>query len=142
MTGRKSRRTTETADVVDQSMKEDDDSNFQSDDSNERATCPLFMEGLPPDFETNPGLSAIASLLNDDQQDEEHEDPKKKSEEAISLDNKPIPRPGGGKAQRKSTRRKDRPSKPYERTSHSSGPTRKDSSTMGEAQLFLKMWKL
>jgi hypothetical protein len=54
MTGRKSRRTTETADVVDQSMKEDDDSNFQSDDSNERATCPLFMEGLPPDFETNP----------------------------------------------------------------------------------------
>ena len=38
----------------------------QNNDADE-ITCPLFMIGLPKDFATNPQLAAIASLLKDDE---------------------------------------------------------------------------
>ena len=47
-------------------MKDTDD----NDASEEEITCPLFMTGLPKDFASNPGLSAIASLLEDDEEEQ------------------------------------------------------------------------
>ncbi|KAG7336831.1 hypothetical protein IV203_035418 [Nitzschia inconspicua] len=40
-------------------------SDHDSDSSTTITSCPLFMEGLPRDFSTNPQLAAIASLLED-----------------------------------------------------------------------------
>jgi len=48
----------------DEDSKDDKDSG----DDNE-ATCPLFMEGLPRDFSSNPALAALASLLEEDEGD-------------------------------------------------------------------------
>ena len=49
---------------------EKDDENDESSDSGSM-TLPLFMDGLPKNFATNPQLAAIASLLNDDEDVEE-----------------------------------------------------------------------
>ena len=42
----------------------------QSDSDSGAMACPLFMEGLPRDFATNPQLAAIASLLDDEVREE------------------------------------------------------------------------
>ena len=47
-------------------LKDTDD----NDASEEEITCPLFMTGLPKDFTSNPGLSAIASLLEEDEEEQ------------------------------------------------------------------------
>ena len=44
----------------------DGDSEIITNDNSKAITCPLFMDGLPGDFSTNPALAAIASLMNDD----------------------------------------------------------------------------
>lgn len=93
--------------------------------------CPLFMDGLPSDFSTNPGLAAIASLF-----DEESDDtaPKKKEYEA------PSTTVGGGKLRRtpaRSERRND--GRPYQNRQRESETK---AASVGETHLFLKMWKL
>ena len=55
----------------------DDDCGGDSDDNSESQTttiCPLFMDGLPKNFATNPQLAAIASLLDDTVAEETAED--------------------------------------------------------------------
>jgi hypothetical protein len=90
--------------------------------------CPLFMDGLPSDFATNPSLAALASLL-DDNADESC--PKTKESQT------PTPRAGGGKVQRKPNRSKCNDG-PYKRDND----RQKGDANIGEANLFLKMWKL
>jgi hypothetical protein len=53
---------------ADAAMEDHDDDG----DSN-TSVCPLFMQGLPQNFSTNPQLAAIASLLEDAVQEEEEE---------------------------------------------------------------------
>jgi hypothetical protein len=100
-------------------------------DDNEKL-CPLFMDGLPSDFSTNPGLAAIASLF-----DEESEDsvaPKKKEYET------PSTRVGGGKLRRTPARSKRKnDGRPYQNRQRKSDTK---ATSVGETHLFLKMWKL
>ena len=96
--------------------------------SNNEMWCPLFMDGLPSDFSTNSSLAAIASLLDENSSG---------SRENHS-NNGVLPKGqiGGGKVslQRKFSNR----SKPYSLTSKKKPTT----STLEEAQLFMKMWKI
>ena len=94
--------------------------------------CPLFMDGLPKDFTANPQLAALASLL-EESDEEDKQDDEKDSKLKLSL---PAPKCGGGKLQRQKGRR-ERQSVPY-----AAKMKKKKSSSMGEAQLFMKMWKL
>ena len=108
--------------------------NEENNNDDKGTVCPLFMEGLPTDFATNPQLAAIASLLEEEQEEEEEVKPSRKVEPAIET--VPIGKPGGGKI-RSSTRHQRRQKQtPYQT------PKRKPKASMGEAQLFLKMWKL
>jgi hypothetical protein len=120
----------------------------------EDSVCPLFMDGLPSNFKTNPSLAAIASLLTES--DEDYDNMKKQiieekecNSDSISASKTKMKvelKPGGGKVQRKQCRRKGG-------SSSSSSPYSKDGNTkkrkedkktasLGEAQLFLNMWKL
>jgi len=105
--------------------KENDVGKSQEDEN----LCPLFMEGLPSDFSSNPSLAAIASLL----EEEDDAIPKKKDYEA------PSTIVGGGKVRRMPSRARRKEGRPY------SDKTRNDDNetvSVGEANLFLKMWKL
>eukprot|EP00429_Kryptoperidinium_foliaceum_P011328 CAMPEP_0176004154 /NCGR_PEP_ID=MMETSP0120_2-20121206/1544_1 /TAXON_ID=160619 /ORGANISM="Kryptoperidinium foliaceum, Strain CCMP 1326" /LENGTH=140 /DNA_ID=CAMNT_0017336821 /DNA_START=83 /DNA_END=505 /DNA_ORIENTATION=+ len=95
--------------------------------------CPLFMEGLPSNFNANPHLAAIASLLDDD--GEAAKDNKEHFAEKRSAATRRT-QAGGGKARRRDTRRSAAFS-PY-RVPEKTKPR----ASVGEAQLFLKMWKL
>ena len=106
-----------------------------SPDTSSSSDCPLFMEGLPSDFQHNPALAAIASLIGDDASDEDVED-KKKSSQLTTVDLKP----GGGKA--KKTKRKLNNRSPYSKEKGMINTGGKKSTTLGEAQLFLYMWKI
>jgi hypothetical protein len=111
--------------------KESDDSNEDEDNT----VCPLFMEGLPTDFSTNPQLAALASLLGDDEEDGDKEE----SKHAVkSVKQVAQPKSGGGKC-RPVKSRKGRTGAPY------NPPEKKESkasASVGEANLFMKMWKL
>ncbi len=94
------------------------------------------MNGLPSDFASNAGLAAIASLL-----DEEGEacckltgkDSESSPKQKVSF------KSGGGKI--KSTGRTTRCSRsPYAKKNDGEASEKK--SSIGEAQLFLQMWKL
>jgi hypothetical protein len=99
--------------------------------SEEEAFCPLFMEGLPQDFSTNPTLAAIASLLQDDDKEDDRDTAQEKKAEIAA-------RPGGGKLSRAKGRSNRQKNSPY-----ASAKTKaKKPTSLGEAQLFLKMWKL
>jgi hypothetical protein len=110
--------------VSDNNNNDDDD-----DDDDEAECCPLFMEGLPTDFASNPHLAAIASLLDDDE-------PPRKPQQATAIP--VLGKVGGGKMIRSSSRQQRRQNQaaPYQASK------RKPSASMGETQLFLKMWKL
>eukprot|EP00558_Chaetoceros_sp_UNC1202_P010229 CAMPEP_0197247900 /NCGR_PEP_ID=MMETSP1429-20130617/32555_1 /TAXON_ID=49237 /ORGANISM="Chaetoceros sp., Strain UNC1202" /LENGTH=129 /DNA_ID=CAMNT_0042708947 /DNA_START=86 /DNA_END=472 /DNA_ORIENTATION=- len=106
------------------SMATDDDNETESDSN----LCPLFMDGLPSDFSTNPDLAAIASLIGDDDEDDKHREPRK------SIYGKSTLQKGGGKVVSRKERSKHR-NKPY------ATPKKKEKqASLGEAQLFLKMW--
>lgn len=97
---------------------------------------PLFMDCLPSDFSTNPKLSALASLLDDEEYREENgKNTKKRRDDTPAT---VIPIAGGGKVRRRN-RGNSKATTPYwmpqkdVETRHTS---------IGEAQLFLKMWKL
>jgi hypothetical protein len=94
-------------------------------------TCPLFMEGLPTDFSSNPALAALASLLDSDEEKE-----RKKEERKIASKAKA----GGGKVVSVKTR-SYRAEAPYNARDGSEKQKDKEAS-VGEAQLFLGMWKI
>ncbi|CAJ1942062.1 unnamed protein product [Cylindrotheca closterium] len=129
----------------------------------EESWCPLFSEGLPSDFASNSKLAAIASLLNDDNTDgncdgnSQHSDgnedqnnavnctsdklPVGKSSNKIQHGNSTVTLPaGGGKAKRKA-RRQRKAGMPYDKEKHAKTIPCKTAS-VGEAQLFLNLWKL
>lgn len=83
----------------------------------EEELCPLFMDGLPKDFSTNPALAALASLMDD-------------SNRTSS---------GCIRRSRRKRRQARRPRAPYQRK-QSEGE--EEASTLGEAQIFLKLWKI
>ena len=122
-----------------------DDAEAASEDS----VCPLFMDGLPSNFKTNPSLAAIASLLNES--DEDYDNMKKQiieekecNSDGISASKKTMKvelKPGGGKVQRKQSRQKG--SSPYSKDGNTKKRKEdKKTASLGEAQLFLNMWKL
>ena len=95
--------------------------------------CPLFMNGLPSDFSTNPSLAALASLLDSDDDDDATLYKKKTSNQIRTV---AKPKAGGGKVLTKKTR-SGRAANPYPVEKR---PEKKPS--LGEAQLFLQMWKI
>ena len=102
---------------------------MEDDTSAEEITCPLFMEGLPSNFTSNPGLAAMASLMQDNGDDDE-------SKKIMDL-----PKVGGGKVNCTSSNRLRRRNTPYS-VILGTKPKKKAQVSTGEAQLFLKMWKL
>ena len=111
-------------------------SSGQKKEEKEEEFCPLFMDGLPSDFAKNKSLAAIASLLDDgsDNIDAEHQISKK---EDVALSKVEL-KSGGGKVQR-SRRRKG--TSPYNKEKKK-GDKDKKAASIGEAQLFLNMWKI
>jgi len=95
--------------------------------------CPLFMEGLPRDFSRNPALAALASLLDEESDDDNQKKKNFKEKEDIT------PQSGGGKLNSRNSRNRRRAT-PYPKQLGKKTKNRKTST--GEAQLFLKMWKL
>lgn len=99
-----------------------------SDEKEIEPICPLFMEGLPQNFQTNPQLAALASLFDDGENNNSKGSPLKKVK--------------GGKTRRNlQCQRKRRQDNPYARPSKDLNAQR-SSPTISEAQLFLTMWKL
>jgi hypothetical protein len=96
--------------------------------------CPLFMDGLPSHFAQNSALAAIASLIDDDS-GEECKDARKKGSQSSTVDYKS----GGGKVKKTGKRNNHSPYSKEEGTRNNGG---KKSTTLGEAQLFLNMWKI
>mmetsp|Transcript_26930 Transcript_26930/g.53796 ORF Transcript_26930/g.53796 Transcript_26930/m.53796 type:complete len:163 (-) Transcript_26930:142-630(-) len=110
----------------------------------EEETCPLFMtSGLPPNFSTNPALCALASLIGDDEGETEEEG--RGSNSGSSVDEKRID--GGGKYTGKNRSRRRRAGRmrdvhsPYSKGTGICGK-KLGSTTVGEAQLFMGMWKI
>lgn len=91
---------------------------------------PLFMDGLPSDFSSNSKLAAIASFLYSDSDSESVN-----SKRVIS--EKPLSASGGGKVKR-SNKKYTNKSSPYAKIEKKTSK----SASMGEAQLFLSMWKM
>jgi hypothetical protein len=140
-------------------------------DDDETSPCPLFMNSLPKNFSGNPSLAALASLLDMDDDDDDDgggcesiasplvrdEDDSKKTtfDSSISLNRRHHePRQGGGGKVRcpMSRTSRTRQSQPYPNTrdtrdacaskNSSKKEKGKPEATLGEAQLFLKLWKL
>ncbi|KAL3777194.1 hypothetical protein ACHAWO_013075 [Cyclotella atomus] len=95
-------------------------------------SCPLFMDSLPRNFESNAGLSAIASLLNEDSGNDNTESEKSSRTSEIKVIT------GGGKATKRRTGMGRH--SPYKSPNGKSDA--KKGTTIGEAQLFLSMWKM
>jgi hypothetical protein len=96
--------------------------------------CPLFMDGLPSDFAQNSALAAIASLIDDDVSVEDFKDTKK-GLQSSRVDFKS----GGGKVNKTGKRNNH---SPYSKGKGKSKNGEKKSTTPGEVQLFLNMWKI
>jgi hypothetical protein len=106
------------------------------DDVESGVECPLFMDGLPSDFRTNPQLAALASLLDDE--DEDDGDAENGKTPLVSLRSSTRrPHAGGGKA-RSEHRGARMMSSPYQLPDK----PKPKKATIGEAHLFMKMWKL
>ena len=103
--------------------------NEEEDTNNLTITCPLFMDSLPTNFTSNSGLAAIASLLNDDSENVENDEAKPIRTSEMQL------KSGGGKASKRRTCASRY--SPYKREKNI-----KEETSVGEAQLFLSMWKM
>jgi hypothetical protein len=140
-------------------MEEDTDTKNSTQDScdGNAMACPLFMEGLPTNFAHHPQLAALASLLEevDDAHEEEEEEVDTNEDTYRHLDSSNsirVPSPifglnmsGGGKVKRtKGRQQRNTKSSPYavERKKKPSSSSSPASASLGEAQLFMKMWKL
>ena len=113
--------------------------------------CPLFMDGLPSDFSSNSQLAAIASFLVDDDQNDERQQEEEEEKDDDDSDATPIQcnrasKPvvsRGGKMRNHKRNRAARRDSPYTTPSKKQNQSKsKHNDGMGEAQLFLKMWKL
>jgi hypothetical protein len=104
-----------------------------NEDEHEVETCPLFMDGLPSNFEKNSALAAIASFLDDDSVETEKNRAK---EERVKV----VPAAGGGKIRRSSRPHSQSNRSPYKKPIKKYKDQR--AATLGEAQLFLNMWKI
>ena len=122
--------------------------------------CPLFMDGLQSNFAQNSALAALASLLdeeddennnNDDADTSTDADLKKSFEQSSTSFSSPartthVNKSGGGKASKVTPRRNNY--NPYSKGNKEKGRNeneekkKKGAATLGEAQLFLNMWKL
>mmetsp|Transcript_44875 Transcript_44875/g.54337 ORF Transcript_44875/g.54337 Transcript_44875/m.54337 type:complete len:155 (+) Transcript_44875:334-798(+) len=109
----------------------------------EEEWCPLFSTNLPKDFSSNQKMAAVASLL---EEEEERVDCDKGNASVAG-------RVGGGKMTTRMTRRRRARDEPYSSSSVSRRRQRqeadedemmvgRDSSSVGEAQLFLNLWKI
>jgi len=135
------------------SDKDEDD----GDSDSGSMTCPLFMEGLPRNFATNPQLAAIASLLDDEVREENNADVENDSKDDQKNDDKnkilghPSRAPSSqtttiskhtktsGKAR---TRRHRKKSSPYPRPQDRTKERQQAKKTsVGEITLFMNMWK-
>mmetsp|Transcript_20989 Transcript_20989/g.29630 ORF Transcript_20989/g.29630 Transcript_20989/m.29630 type:complete len:144 (-) Transcript_20989:261-692(-) len=104
----------------------------------EEEECPLFMEGLPTDFSTNGQLAAIASLLQEED-DDSTKNPSRLRQELEEDHNWKQCYDTGSSSKLRNERRRSRRENPYQRPNP---PKKKREATVGEANLFLKMWKL
>ena len=125
--------TEEVIRVENEASGDRDASSSDDNDDKEEPLCPLFMEGLPRDFSSNPTLLAIASLLEEDDDDNN-----KKKESSTPARPVAAPKLGGGKLRSVQNRTRRAAASPYPKQNK---PPKKEAS-MGEAQLFLKLWKL
>lgn len=124
----------------------DDASSPKKDDSSSGSStsdCPLFMDGLPSNFAQNSSLAAIASLLNVDDEEEEEEEGKECNKKTVPQSNTIQLQSGGGKV-KKTTGNKRHNHNPYSKDKNSTDNGGKDKrkASLGEAQLFMNMWKL
>ena len=139
--------------------KDYDDPNDAKNNDDEEITCPLFMEGLPHNFASHPHLAAIASLLLDENNHDDDDDTTndrnavvmmneststQQRRPAASSTKKQVPAKKGGSSKTKhhhhhhpSLHRRHEPS-----TLSKEKDTTKSTTTVGETQLFLNMWKL
>ena len=106
-----------------------------SSSSTSSSDCPLFMDGLPSHFAQNSALAAIASLIDDDASGEEFKGARKKSSQSSTVDLKS----GGGKVKKTGKRNNHSPFSKEKGRRNNGG---KMSTTLGEAQLFLNLWKI
>jgi Zn finger protein HypA/HybF involved in hydrogenase expression len=113
----------------------------KTEEEEETSWCPLFMEGLPTDFASNPQLAAIASLLEEDDDNDDDKEGKQHESRDTNTRKQPsvVGTVGGGKARR--TRRRNQ-STPYPATATATATNSKKKASLGEAQLFLNMWKI
>ena len=119
----------------------------EQEEEEEEDFCPLFMDGLPSNFAEHSGLAAIASLLHDEEGRETEsaqteEEPSWVNDNSLSTN--VLTAVGGGKVKsslRRGHSRKatNKVKSPYP-TQSKKTPTKK--ATLGEAQLFLNMWKI
>lgn len=108
--------------------------------------CPLFMTGLPTDFVNNKGLAAIASLLGEEIiVEEDEEDKLEKSSKGFKASKDKATTQsyrgvvGGGKMKRSRNMRKV---SPYAIEMKKDKVQDANRASIGEAQLFLSMWKI
>ena len=154
----------------DDKKKGNEEASASDDEDASGPACPLFMSGLPSDFASNPSLAAIASLLGDEEYDSDVDVSKvRKGLRRGDRDNKTAasdggegaasaatvaakPRAGGGKVGGAGASRRNRNNsgsrkksgahhRPYPTSDKKKSET-KQKATVGEAQLFLNMWKL
>jgi hypothetical protein len=111
----------------------------QKEEEDNATTCPLFMDGLPSNFANNKSLAAIASLLNDEEDDYDSKKQNFDKEDSTKLSKVEL-KSGGGKVQRKSRRKGS--SSPYNKDKKKVNQDKKAGTSVGEAQLFLNLWKI
>lgn len=110
-----------------------------SEEDNSATFCPLFMDGLPSDFSTNPALAALASLLEETDDDTSSAESSRKVEARRKEVNSVESNFGGGKAKRVKSRESRRSSAAPYRKRHDRKTT-ENKASVAEASLFLKMW--
>jgi hypothetical protein len=116
----------------------------RSDDGEDEALAaaplhPLFMDGLPSDFSSNPALAALASLLEeDDTASNDVPSKEKHSNSTVGGSGRKLRRISSRSASSgRETSPLTEPLKPVVLTNEATKKT-----TVGEASLFVKMWKL
>jgi len=119
--------------TISDSMKDRGDE--EKEDCSGGAEHPLFVDGLPSDFCSNPHLAALASLLEDDDRATE-----KAEKSPMVVDGSAgYPQTGGGKSRPGKGRIRRRSIvSPYLPTSKS----KLSIPTVKQTELFLKLWKL
>lgn len=115
------------------------------------AVCPLFMEGLPRDFSTNPALAALASLLDDGNTCADNNTDtatksssrRQKKEEKIAMKRHHQSRKFRSKSKIKNMKHASTSeSMGQDNRSNGNSSSNSSSASIGEASLFLQMWKL